>query len=229
MIAQDPELAPPTQSLAPLLDMREIRRKLRLTQAQLAKNLHVAVATLREWEHGRGQTHPALQALLRVLDKLPSLRSPPSTSRRDGQDNRTTPRRSESLENFRGKGGGPWLRPSSQRHRGLRGQSLDTAGLFSGRGWKLLNADAGLIQTRCGCPHRRSWSTRRKQMIHQRGGYRPRQIGETIPATPAKAGAHPRNRFRPPPGRRRGGPAWQEKQADCPTRVSLAEVKQMVI
>jgi putative transcriptional regulator len=71
MIAQDPELAPPTQSLAPPLDMREIRRKLRLTQAQLAKNLHVAVATLREWEHGRGQTDPALQALLRALDKLP--------------------------------------------------------------------------------------------------------------------------------------------------------------
>jgi len=26
---------------------------------------------LRDWEHGRGQTDPALQALLRVLDKLP--------------------------------------------------------------------------------------------------------------------------------------------------------------
>jgi putative transcriptional regulator len=71
MIAADPELAPPTQSLAPLLDMRDIRRKLGLTQAQLAKKLHVPVATLRDWEHGRGQTDPALQALLRVLDKLP--------------------------------------------------------------------------------------------------------------------------------------------------------------
>ena len=71
MIAEDPELAPPTQSLAPLLDMRDIRRKLGLTQAQLAKKLRVGEATLREWEHGRGQTDPALQALLRVLDKLP--------------------------------------------------------------------------------------------------------------------------------------------------------------
>ena len=71
MIAEDRKLAPPTQSLAPLLDMRDIRRKLGLTQAQLAKKLHVAVATLRDWEHGRGQTDPALQALLRVLDKLP--------------------------------------------------------------------------------------------------------------------------------------------------------------
>ncbi len=60
MIAGDPELAPPTQSLAPLLDMRDIRRKLGLTQAQLAKKLRVGEATLREWEHGRGQTDPAL-------------------------------------------------------------------------------------------------------------------------------------------------------------------------
>jgi hypothetical protein len=30
MIAEDPELAPPTQSLAPLLDVRDIRRKLGL-------------------------------------------------------------------------------------------------------------------------------------------------------------------------------------------------------
>ncbi|SRR6266446_9214411 len=71
MIAEDPELAPPTRSLAPLLDTRDIRRKLGLTQAQLAKKLRVGVATLRDWEHGRGQTDPALQALLRVLDKLP--------------------------------------------------------------------------------------------------------------------------------------------------------------
>jgi putative transcriptional regulator len=86
MIAEDPELAPPTQSLAPLLDMRDIRRKLGLTQAQLAKKLHVAVATLRDWEHGRGQTDPALQALLRVLDKLPepALRALDEPPRRAG-------------------------------------------------------------------------------------------------------------------------------------------------
>jgi len=51
--------------------MQDNRRKLELTQAQFATKLHVAVATLREWEHGRGQSDPALQALLRVLDKLP--------------------------------------------------------------------------------------------------------------------------------------------------------------
>jgi len=86
MIAGDPELAPPTQSLAPLLDMRDIRRKLGLTQAQLAKKLRVGVATSRDWEHGRGQTDPALRALLRVLDKLPepalrALDEPPRRAR----------------------------------------------------------------------------------------------------------------------------------------------------
>jgi putative transcriptional regulator len=85
-IAEDPELAPPTQSLAPLLDMRDIRRKLGLTEAQLAKKLHVGAATLRDWEAGRGQTDPALQALLRVLDKLPepalrALDEPPRRAR----------------------------------------------------------------------------------------------------------------------------------------------------
>jgi putative transcriptional regulator len=70
-LANDPELEPPTRSLVPLLNMRDIRRKLGLTEGQLAKKLQVAVATLRDWEHGRGQTDPALQALLRVLDKLP--------------------------------------------------------------------------------------------------------------------------------------------------------------
>jgi len=71
MIAGDPELAPPTQSLAPLLDMRDIRRKLGLTQAQLAKQLSLVVESWPDYWVGRGQTDPALRALLRVLDKLP--------------------------------------------------------------------------------------------------------------------------------------------------------------
>src|ERR1700730_14710798 len=71
MIAEDPELATPTQSLAPLLDMRDIRWKLGLTQAQRAKKLRVPVATWRDWEQGLGETDRALPALLRVLDKLP--------------------------------------------------------------------------------------------------------------------------------------------------------------
>ena len=45
MIAEDPELAPATQSLAPLLDMRDIRRKRGLTR--LTKGTVLARSTSR--------------------------------------------------------------------------------------------------------------------------------------------------------------------------------------
>jgi hypothetical protein len=44
MIAEDLDLAPPTELLTPLHDMREVRRKLGLTQQQLADKLCVPVA-----------------------------------------------------------------------------------------------------------------------------------------------------------------------------------------
>jgi putative transcriptional regulator len=71
LMAEDPDLAPPTESLKPLLEMRDIRRKLGLTEAQLALKLAVSVSTLRKWERGGGQSDPAMQALLRILDRLP--------------------------------------------------------------------------------------------------------------------------------------------------------------
>ncbi|HWZ66455.1 MAG TPA: hypothetical protein VNW89_01365 [Stellaceae bacterium] len=49
MIAEDPKLAPPTQSLAPLLDMRDIRRKLGRTQAQLAKVHRCSLPRAHRW------------------------------------------------------------------------------------------------------------------------------------------------------------------------------------
>jgi len=71
MIAEDPDLAPPIELLTPFHDMREVRRKLGLTQQQLADKLCVAVATLRDWERGHNRAGPALRALLRLLDKIP--------------------------------------------------------------------------------------------------------------------------------------------------------------
>jgi putative transcriptional regulator len=71
MIAEDHELAPQTETLVLLLDVRQIRCKLGLTQRQLASKLRVPVATLRNWERGHGQTDPVLQALLRILDEIP--------------------------------------------------------------------------------------------------------------------------------------------------------------
>jgi hypothetical protein len=51
---------------------------------QLAKKLDVAGVTLRDRKHSRDQTDPDLQALLRVLDKLPepALRALNEPSRR---------------------------------------------------------------------------------------------------------------------------------------------------
>ncbi len=54
-----------------MLDVRVIRRKLGFTQRQFAEKLCIPLATLRDWEHGRGHTDPAVQALLRILDKIP--------------------------------------------------------------------------------------------------------------------------------------------------------------
>jgi putative transcriptional regulator len=70
-IAEDRDLAPPTESLTPLLAVSGIRRKLGLTQQQLARKLRVPVAAVRDWERGAGRTDPAMQALLRILDQIP--------------------------------------------------------------------------------------------------------------------------------------------------------------
>jgi putative transcriptional regulator len=71
LIAEDPDLAPPTETLSPLLTVRDVRRKLGMTPQQFAKKLRISLATLREWESGPGRTDPAMQALLRILDSAP--------------------------------------------------------------------------------------------------------------------------------------------------------------
>lgn len=71
MIDSDPDQAPPTETLRPLLDIGGIRRKLGFSQQQLAQKLRVPLATIRDWEHGASQADPALQALLRILDRIP--------------------------------------------------------------------------------------------------------------------------------------------------------------
>ena len=71
MIVEDSDLAPPTETPPRLLDIRDIRRKLGLSQQQLARKLGVPVTTIRDWERGANRTDPALQALLRILDRIP--------------------------------------------------------------------------------------------------------------------------------------------------------------
>jgi putative transcriptional regulator len=71
MIDADPDLAPRTETLQPPLGAKEIRRKLGLTQQQFAEKLGIPVATVRHWERNGTPADPVLQALLRILDRIP--------------------------------------------------------------------------------------------------------------------------------------------------------------
>ena len=71
MIDENPDLAPRTETLERLLEVREVRKKLGLSQAAFAERLRIPVATIRNWEQGRTRTDPAIQALMRILDRIP--------------------------------------------------------------------------------------------------------------------------------------------------------------
>ena len=71
MIDEDTDLAPRNETLVPVLEARDIRRKLGLTQQQFAKKLGVPLATARAWERDETPADPVLQALLRILDRIP--------------------------------------------------------------------------------------------------------------------------------------------------------------
>lgn len=92
-MAEDPDLAPATETLQPLLEVREVRRKLGLTQHQLAKKLAVPIAQLRQWEREPDRADPALQALLRILVHIPEpvLRALDAPGGRPDASNRAAP------------------------------------------------------------------------------------------------------------------------------------------
>ena len=71
MIDEDPDLAPRNEELVLLLEARDVRRKLGLTPSQFAKKLGVPVETIRAWEREFTPADPVLQALLRILDRMP--------------------------------------------------------------------------------------------------------------------------------------------------------------
>ena len=50
---------------------RRIRRRLGLSQMELARRIHVPHETIRNWEQGKRCPTGAARALLRVLDKAP--------------------------------------------------------------------------------------------------------------------------------------------------------------
>lgn len=53
------------------MEVKKIREKLRLTQAEFAKMICVSLGTLRNWEQGRTYPEGAAIALLRVAESKP--------------------------------------------------------------------------------------------------------------------------------------------------------------
>jgi len=56
-----------------VMDVKKIRKKLKLTQVEFAKLICVSVATLRNWEQGRTYPEGAAIALLRVAEAAPEV------------------------------------------------------------------------------------------------------------------------------------------------------------
>jgi putative transcriptional regulator len=52
-IADDPDLAPPTEALPELLRVRDVRRRLGLSQREFAEKLSIPISTIRDWERRR--------------------------------------------------------------------------------------------------------------------------------------------------------------------------------
>ena len=71
MIDEDPDLAPRTETLTPVLKAREVRKKLGLSQQNFAIKLGVPVATIKAWERDFVPFDPVVQTLPHILDRIP--------------------------------------------------------------------------------------------------------------------------------------------------------------
>jgi putative transcriptional regulator len=60
-----------TKVEAPVVDVRAVRRKLKLSQAQFAAKFGFSPATLRNWEQGRSRPDTPTRVLLAVIAKHP--------------------------------------------------------------------------------------------------------------------------------------------------------------
>jgi len=56
-----------------LPDIKEVREKTGLTQAEFAARLHISARTLQNWEQGRRYPTDPTATLIRILDAHPTL------------------------------------------------------------------------------------------------------------------------------------------------------------
>jgi putative transcriptional regulator len=78
-LARDPDTAPNVTSLGPGrivhppkdVDVRAIRRKLRLSQARFARRYGFSLGSVRNWEQGRRRPEGPARILLKVIDTDP--------------------------------------------------------------------------------------------------------------------------------------------------------------
>ena len=66
---EDPDAALPP--FRPVPNVRAIRTRLQMTQEAFAKAIGVPLATVRNWEQSRTSMDPAVQSLLRVVEREP--------------------------------------------------------------------------------------------------------------------------------------------------------------
>jgi putative transcriptional regulator len=59
--------------LVPEVDVRELRRRLGMTQQQFATEFGFSLARLRDWEQGRSRPDGALRAYLKVISREPKV------------------------------------------------------------------------------------------------------------------------------------------------------------
>lgn len=71
-IAADPDTAPVLSDVEHIASqVKLVRRRLSLTQAEFARRFQVSLGTVRDWEQGRRQPDGPAQVLLWVIDREP--------------------------------------------------------------------------------------------------------------------------------------------------------------
>ena len=71
MASVAPRYAPPRREAMPVNEVRELRLRSRLTQAEFATKLCVPIETIRNWEQGKRMPRGPARALLAVIAHAP--------------------------------------------------------------------------------------------------------------------------------------------------------------